>query len=107
MTYSSILFISPKRGGILQSSGFLDLKSLVALGQTAKSNVLDELSFIIFIESELTRHHNIKTMKEAITLLEKVFASLVRPWLTRDHYYRSRHHQQRGESITGSIRGNT
>ena len=104
MTYSSILFISPKRGGILQSSGFLDLKSLVTLGQTAKSNVLDELSFIIFIESELTRHHNIKTMKEAIAFWRETCRNpVLRPWLTRDHSYRSRHHQQRGESIAVAL----
>ena len=47
------LFAAPKQGGIVQSSGFLDLKSLVALGRTCKSNALDELSLIPLIENEM------------------------------------------------------
>ena len=52
-----VLFASQKQGGILQSSGFLDLKSLMALGRTAKSNAFDELSLIRLIEHELTTHN--------------------------------------------------
>ncbi len=37
-TAIDFLFTSPMQGGILQSSGFLDLKSLVSLSRTAKVN---------------------------------------------------------------------
>ncbi len=59
--YQTTLFSAPKRGGILQSSGFLDLKSLIALSQTAKAHAFDELSLIMLIENEITRHHNVHT----------------------------------------------
>ncbi len=62
----SNLFASPKQGGILQSSGFLDLKSLMSLSRTAKAHVLDELSLIQLIENEITRNHGVKTMEQAI-----------------------------------------
>ncbi len=85
---TTTLFVSPKRGGILQSSGFLNLKSLMALGQTCKANAFDELSLILLIENEITRHHGVKTMQEAIAFWRKVNDEkeypLFRPWLERD-----------------------
>ncbi len=68
------LFVSPKQGGILQSSGFLDLKSLCALNRTAKSNMIDELSIILLIENELTRSHNVQTVEEAMALWKNVYS---------------------------------
>ena len=73
MPYPTILFAPPKQGGIVQSSGFLDLQSLMALGQTCKAHALDELSLIMFIENELTRNHRVQTMEEAIALLRKAY----------------------------------
>ncbi len=84
MIYPTVLLAAPKQGGILQSSGFLDLRSLMALDLTSKANAIDELSLTLFIEHELTRNHKITTMEEAITLLRNVSASLARRWLTRD-----------------------
>ena len=56
----------------MRSSGFLDLKSLMALSQTCKAHALDELSLIIFIENEMTRNHGVQTMEEAIAFWRKV-----------------------------------
>ncbi len=82
------LFASPKRGGILQSSGFLDLKSLMALSQTAKSNALDELSLLLLIEHEICTQHSsqgVRTMEEAICFLREVYQDpQLKPWLERD-----------------------
>ncbi len=80
------LFTSPKQGGILQSSGFLDLKSLMSLSRTAKAHALDELSLILLIENELTRHHQVSTTEEAIDLWKKVYRNsiLKNHWLL-DH----------------------
>ncbi len=82
----NILFVSPKRGGILQSSGFLDLKSLIALNRTCKANALDELSLIVLIENEITRSHGVQTMEEAIEYWRNVCRSksLLKQWLERD-----------------------
>ena len=84
--HPNFLFVSPKRGGILQSSGFLDLKSLIALSQACKANALDELSLIVLIENEITRNHGVKTMKEAIEYWRNVCRSksLLKRWLERD-----------------------
>ena len=80
------LFGSPKRGGILQSSGFLDLKSLLALSQTAQAHAYDELSLIQWIENEITRFHGAHSVEEAITFLKKVFCKddWFRQWLERE-----------------------
>ena len=79
------LFVSPKRGGILQSSGFLDLKSLMALGQTCKANMIDELSLILLIENEITRQHGVKTMEEAIDFwINRCRNNPFKKWLVRD-----------------------
>ncbi len=80
-----ILFGAPKQGGILQSSGFLDLKSLVALSQTAKAHAMDEQSLILLIENELTRSHEVQTMDEALDFLRQVFTrdSMSTQWLRR------------------------
>lgn len=84
-----ILFTSPKRGGLMQSSGFLNLKSLIALSHTAKSNALDELSLVLLIENEMTRNHKVQTMEEAITFLKTVYRNPVRrTWLEGDHRHR-------------------
>ncbi len=81
----SILFAAPKRGGILQSSGFLDLKSLMALNLTCKSNAYDELSLILLIENELTRNHGVQTIEEATSLWRKVYRnSLLKRWMNRN-----------------------
>lgn len=81
---SNTLFTSPKRGGILQSSHFLDLKSLMALSRTCKSNAFDELSLIRLIEDELTLFHEVSTIQEAIALWKKVYRNrLLRQWLER------------------------
>ncbi len=82
-----ILFCAPKQGGILQSSGFLDLKSLMALGQTCKDNLIDELSLIVLIENEITRDHKVQTKEDAIALWQRVrseHSSVLKPWLDRD-----------------------
>ncbi len=79
------LFLSPKRGGILQSSGFLDLKSLMALNRTCKANMIDELSLILLIENEITRYHGVKTLKEAIVFWRNLCRRhLLKEWLERD-----------------------
>ena len=81
----SILFCAPKQGGILQNSGFLDLKSLMSLGQTCKANTIDERSLILLIENEITRDHKVQTKEEAITLLRQVCRyPMLRQWLERD-----------------------
>ena len=87
----TILFASPKQGGIVQSSGFLDLRSLMALSQTCKAHALDELSLILLIENEMTRNHKCHTMEEAIAFWRMVceyddyqFYYLLKEWLQRD-----------------------
>ncbi len=85
--HSTTLFVSPKHGGILQSSGFLDLKSLMALNRTCKANMIDELGLILLVENEITRKHGIQAMKEAIDfwrLVRKIYPSL-KQWLGRDN----------------------
>ncbi len=67
-----IIFSAPKRGGIVQSSGLLDLKSLMALNRTCKTNMIDELSLILLIENEITRNHGVETMEEAIEFWQEV-----------------------------------
>ncbi len=84
--HPTTLFVSPKRGGILQSSGFLDLKSLMALSRTCKANAFDELSLTLFIENEITRYHGVDTMEEAIVFCRKLYRRpLLRRWLERDY----------------------
>ncbi len=83
----AILFAPAKQGGILQSSGFLDLESLMALGQTCKAYMIDELSLIQLIENELTRNrHGVQSMEEAREFWRKVCRGdpLLRRWLKRD-----------------------
>ncbi len=92
----TILCASPKQGGILQSSGFLDLKSLMALSRTCKAHALDEQSLIQLIENEATRTHVhggsssvevvVKTMDEAIDFWRNIYRhrSLLKQWLERD-----------------------
>ncbi len=85
-TTLATLFVSPKRGGILQSSGFLDLKSLMALSRTCKANMIDEQSLTLFIESEITRQHGVDTMEEAIDFLRNIYRwSSFKRWLQRDY----------------------
>ncbi len=88
----SILFVSVKQGGILQSSGFLDLRSLVALGQTCKANALDELSLILLIKNEVLSTdrylyaHGVGTMEEGINYWRNIYKNTcLRSWLERDH----------------------
>lgn len=77
-----LLFVAPKQGGILQSSGFLNLKSLMSLGLTCKAHALDELSLILLIENEITRNHQVSTMEEAIHFLKRVCQRpLLRQWI--------------------------
>ena len=85
-SYQHSLFVSPKQGGILQSSGFLDLKSLMALNRTCKANMIDELSLIQWIENEITRrHHGVETMQEAIAFCRTIFGNArLKQWLERD-----------------------
>ncbi len=82
----STLFVSAKLGGILQSSGFLDLQSLISLGQTCRANAFDELSLILLIENEITRDHGLSTMKEAIGFWRMVLREKpsLREWLERE-----------------------
>ncbi len=90
--YIPILFAPPKQGGILQSSGFLDLTSLIALSQTAKAHAFDELSLILYIENEVILDHQVRTREDAIRFLElacRRFVGWLRDgWCTRDvaHY---------------------
>ena len=69
----------------MQSSGFLDLKSLSALSQTCKANAFDELSLIQLIEHEITRHHGVKTVGDAIHFWRRVyrFDPLLKQWRER------------------------
>ncbi len=84
MKYPTVLFVSPKRGGILQSSGFLDMKSLTALSQTCQSNAYDELSLIQLIENELTRNHQVDTIGEALVFWKDANRKLpLCEWLER------------------------
>ncbi len=81
------IFAAPKQGGILQSSGFLDLRGLIALSRTAKAHAFDELSLIMLIENEITRRHAARTMEKAITFLRYLYCErpLLRQWLERDN----------------------
>ncbi len=85
-SHPTTLFVSPKQGGILQSSGFLDLKNLMALNRTCKANMIDELSVMLLIENEITRYHGVNTMKEAIDFWRLVCHRypLLKQWLGRD-----------------------
>ncbi len=84
--HTTILFAAPKHGGILQSSGFLDLKSLMALNRTGKVNAFDELSLTLFIENEITRSREVNTKEEAIAFCRMVYRRpLLRQWLERDY----------------------
>ncbi len=78
--------MSPKHGGILQSSGFLDLKSLIALSETAKGNHYDERSLILLIENEVTRNHRATTVRDAINLLQSLWNwnSYLKGWMERE-----------------------
>ncbi len=71
----------------MQSSGFLDLKSLMALGQTCKAHALDEQSLILLIEHEATRYHGVETMDEVIEFWRKIYRGrpLLKRWLERDY----------------------
>ncbi len=84
----TLLFTAPKRGGILQSSGFLDLRCLMALSRTCKAHAFDELSLIQLIENEVTRRsdrHRVQTMDDAISFWKDVYSKpLLRQWLERD-----------------------
>lgn len=80
------LLVSPKHGGILQSSGFLDLRSLMALNRTAKVNALDRSSLILFIEHEITTYYHIRDREHPLTLLKYIYSRpLLKQWLERDH----------------------
>lgn len=84
MWHPTALFVSPKQGGILQSSGFLDLKSLMALNLTCKAHALDELSLTLLIENEITRSHGVSSLEEAIDLLHDLFRiPCLKQWLNR------------------------
>ena len=82
--YPTTLFVSPKQGGILQCSGFLDLQSLLRLSRTAKAHAFDELSLIQLIENEVTVRHQVTTVEGAITFLKNLRNKrLLRQWLDR------------------------
>ncbi len=82
---NSTLFVAPKQGGILQSSGFLDLNSLMALSLTCKAHAYDELSLILLVEHEITQNHRVHTIEEAIALWRKMYRnSVLKRWLERD-----------------------
>ncbi len=70
------LFAAPKQGGILQSSGFLDFKSLMVLRRTAKATMFDEISLIQSIENELTTRHQVRTIEEALAFWRTVYGNL-------------------------------
>ncbi len=82
----TFLFASPKKGGLLQSSGLVDLPSLMRLSQTCKASAIDEQSLILLIENEVTRNHKCQTIEEAIAFWVSVCQkhSLLRLWLERD-----------------------
>ncbi len=80
------ILAAPKRGGILQSSGFLDLQSLMALSRTCKANMIDEQSLILLIENEITRSRGVDTKEEAIVFLRNIYRwPLLKLWLERDY----------------------
>ena len=85
MCHPSTLFVSPTRGGILQSSGFLDFNSLMALNHTCKANTIDELSLILLIENEITRNHQVWTIEEGMEFWREVCRDslLIQSWLGR------------------------
>ena len=90
MTKHPTLFVAPKQGDILQSSGFLDLQSLMSLGLTCKAHAWDELSLILLIENEITRNHQVFTLEEAIHFLKRVYQKpLLRQWMMGDGTCRS------------------
>ncbi len=75
----------------MQNSGYLDLKSLMALSRTAKAHAFDELSLIQLIDHEITRYHGVRTMQEAIDYWREVCrcrcwqsTSTLKRWLERD-----------------------
>ncbi len=79
---TALLFVAPKQGGILQSSGFLDLNSLMSLNLTCKEHAFDELSLIQLIENEITRNHGVSSLEEAIHFLKRVYQKpLLRQWI--------------------------
>ncbi len=82
-----IIFAPPKQGGILQSSGFLDLRSLISLSRTCKTNAFDVLSLILLIENEITRFDlgRVETVEAAIDFLRNIYRyPLLKQWLERD-----------------------
>ncbi len=71
----------------MQSSGFLDLKSLMSLSRTCKAHAYDGLSLIMFIENELTRCHKCHTTQEALDYLKSLYEKKYLPlkqWFERD-----------------------
>ncbi len=85
-TTLATLFGPPKQGGILQSSGFLDLQSLMALSRTCRASMIDELSLTVFIENEVSRYHGVRTMEEAIAFCRMVYRRpLLRQWFKRGY----------------------
>ncbi len=69
----------------MQSSGFLDMKSLIALSRTAKAHAFDELSITLLIEREITRNHKCDSIEEAIDFWRKVHRKPhLKQWLLRD-----------------------
>ncbi len=79
---TALLFVGPKQGGILQSSGFLNLQSLMSLSRTCKAHALDELSLTLLIDNEITRNHQVFTLEEAIHFLKRVCQKpLLRQWI--------------------------
>ncbi len=83
--YHPILFVSPSRGGILQNSGFLDMKSLIALSRTSKEHTIDESSIILLIENELSRNHGATTFHEAMSYYWRAHTwHRMKNWLERE-----------------------
>ncbi len=83
----AVVFAPPKQGGILQSSGFLDLRSLISLSRTCKTNAFDVLSLILLIENEITRFDlgRVETVEAAIDFLRNIYRyPLLKQWLERD-----------------------
>ncbi len=69
----------------MQSSGFLDLKSLMTLSQTCKSNAYDAHSLILLIENEVSGEYQIVTVEEVIACWREVCGDpLLKQWLECD-----------------------
>ncbi len=69
----------------MQSSGFLDLKSLMTLSQTCKSNAYDTQSLILLIENEISGEYHIETVEEVIACWREVCGDpLLKQWLERE-----------------------